>query len=439
METSSHPTISEYLAVVEDGLQSIENLRPLLSNKQLLELISNATTLSGRFQALAVTLLNQAEQSQATRDVHGTDTRTWLADTQLLTRGQAGAMLHQGKDLQRFPALAEAFRNGDASPQQTNAVTTTLRKLPDDLPASTEREAEEMMVQYCARFDSHQLSRLSRHLLEVVAPEVVDETEAKRLERELRIAQHNRHLNFIPDGHGSTLIKGSLPTLDAELLQAQVAALAAQRHRTMLDARDPLAQTLTPEMGRADALVELARQAAVHGDAPRNGGDRPRIVVTINHERLLTDCARASLLDSGTEITAGELRMLACDAEILPAVMGGPSEILDLGKARRLVSPQQRVALHLRDGGCMFPGCDAPPNWCEAHHLVPWQRGGPTDLNNLALFCKTHHQLIEPDPHTPPEQQWQAEMGEHGYCQIIPPTRVDPKQKPVLHPRHHHK
>ncbi len=436
MEINPNFNIGDFITTVESGLNTIRQQRSLLPNKELIDLVSEVLVLSGRFQALATVLLGQAEQTDAATEVNATDTRTWLADAHNLTRSQAGALVHQARDLARFPHLAGAYLDGVASPLQAQAVVGVLRKLPRDLSVSAERAAEETMVGYCAQFDSKQLATLSRHLLEVVAPEVVDESEAKRLERDHRSAQANRYLNFSSDGHGSTLIRGSFPTLDAELLQAQVMAIAAQQHRTLLDARDPLAETVSPAMSRADALVELARQAALHKDAPRNGGDRPRIMVTIDHQQLLTDCTQANLLATGEELSAGQLRQLACDAEILPIVMSGPSQVLDLGQSRRLVDANQRAALHLRDRGCVFPECDAPPTWCEAHHIVPWQQGGPTNLDNLALLCRKHHRLIEPDPKHSPEQQWQARIGSNGYCQIIPPRRVDPKGVPRLHPRY---
>ena len=72
----------------------------------------------------------------------------------------------------------------------------------------------------------------------------------------------------------------------------------------------------------------------------------------------------------------------------------GASEPLDVGRASRTVSPAQRRALTIRDRGCVFPGCDRPPGWCDGHHIVHWADGGPTDLANLALLCHHHHKAI---------------------------------------------
>ncbi len=82
---------------------------------------------------------------------------------------------------------------------------------------------------------------------------------------------------------------------------------------------------------------------------------------------------------------------MACDAQIIPVVLGGDSEPLDLGRARRLFTRGQRLALTLRDKGCSYPGCSIPPTWCDAHHVTHWANGGPTDLSNAALLCPRHH------------------------------------------------
>lgn len=97
---------------------------------------------------------------------------------------------------------------------------------------------------------------------------------------------------------------------------------------------------------------------------------------------------------AGTLIPAGRLRRLACDAAVIPAVLGASGELLDLGRERRLFSTPQRRELWRRDGGCTMPGCSTPGAWADAHHLWHWIDGGPTDLTNAALLCGRHHTLV---------------------------------------------
>jgi hypothetical protein len=101
----------------------------------------------------------------------------------------------------------------------------------------------------------------------------------------------------------------------------------------------------------------------------------------------------------------------------LPRVLGGaPTPPLEVGRATRVVAPAQRSALVVRDGGCVFPDCDRPQAWCEAHHLVSWLDGGPTDLANLALLCRAHHRAVH-------EGGWKLARGPDGRFNATPPQR----------------
>ncbi|HET6166405.1 MAG TPA: HNH endonuclease signature motif containing protein, partial [Marmoricola sp.] len=102
----------------------------------------------------------------------------------------------------------------------------------------------------------------------------------------------------------------------------------------------------------------------------------------------------------GTEVSPGEARRLACGAGLIPAVLGGPSAVLDVGREQRLFTRAQRIALTLRDKGCRAEGCDRPPSWTEAHHFDHWSEGGTTDLDNAVLLCGFHHRLAHHDHYT---------------------------------------
>jgi HNH endonuclease len=102
---------------------------------------------------------------------------------------------------------------------------------------------------------------------------------------------------------------------------------------------------------------------------------------------------------------------------LLPPVLGGaPSRPLEVGRATRVIAPAQRAALAARDGGCVFPDCDRPLAWCDAHHLWHWVDGGPTDLDNLALVCRAHHRRVH-------EGGWQLARGPDGRFTATPHHR----------------
>ena len=102
---------------------------------------------------------------------------------------------------------------------------------------------------------------------------------------------------------------------------------------------------------------------------------------------------QAAGLCDGSKISADEARRLACIAGIIPVVLGGPSEPLDVGRQRRFHTKPMRIAMGLRDGGCTTEGCDRPPAWCQAHHDLSWGTGGDTNLATGRLLCQRHHTL----------------------------------------------
>ena len=128
-----------------------------------------------------------------------------------------------------------------------------------------------------------------------------------------------------------------------------------------------------------------------------------------------------SLLFTGP-VTASTVRKIACDADIIPVLLGGEGRILDIGRASRIFPPHLRKALIARDLGCAFPGCTIPAPWCEAHHISYWSRGGTTGTENGTLLCSHHHHLIH-------KEAWTIRL-RTGVPWFIPPPHIDPGQKP---------
>ncbi len=231
-------------------------------------------------------------------------------------------------------------------------------------------------------------------------------------------------------------ISGQLPLSDAALLTAQLDALmppaSSYQHAGEVPGRDSR---------RADALVLLTQAAAAAGDVPAHGLDRPQVHITLDMDTLTTGLGRVGLIGVGDGVdgvSAGEARRLACDAGLVPMVLGGASKPLDVGRTHRLITPAIRTALMQRDQGCVFPGCSAQPAGCEAHHIIPWWRGGDTSLHNGVLLCPYHHRLVEPDPQQSNESQWQVHLDEEtGLSWFTPPRHIDPTHRPRQHQRHH--
>jgi hypothetical protein len=202
-------------------------------------------------------------------------------------------------------------------------------------------------------------------------------------ERRARRNVERRWLRVARTFDGAVAVDGLLDPDGGDLVLAALAALTPAPRPG--DGR-------TAGQRRADALVDLCRRAG--GNAPSAGAQKPQVTVTVGLATLLGACGGTARLGDGTPLSAGAARRLACDADVIPAVLGSRSEILDLGRAARLVSAAQRRALVLRDGSCRFPGCDRPPQWTDAHHVVHWADGGRTDQDNLVLLCRWHHTAV---------------------------------------------
>ncbi|MFZ0530454.1 MAG: DUF222 domain-containing protein [Propionicimonas sp.] len=424
----------QLLAAIDRALDALfdDRLR-LPTGAEQLRLLEVSLRVDARLQAWQQQLAARVEASAAAWQEHRASTTTWLAEAANLTPKEAARMIKAGQGLARFPIVGDAAAAGAVLPAQAEAITAVLRLLPPEFPTDTVTHAQNLMVGFAGSHNSTELRRVTGHLLEVLSPDTADALEAARLEREQRAAIANRHLDFHGDGHGSVLIRGSLPTVSAEQLIAIIDSYAAAEKRA-LDAIDPLAAPVSPAMRRADGLLAMVHHHAQQALAPTNGGDRPRIVLTLSYDKLVQGCVDAGLVRPGEPIAPSAARRLLCDADVLPIVLGGPSEVLDAGRTQRLVTPAIRAALELRDGGCIFPGCDKPPHACHAHHIVPWWAGGTTDLRNLVLVCPHHHGIVEPG-HDPTADRWRVRIRPDGVPEVLPPKRVDANERPRLHAR----
>ncbi len=407
----------------------------LLSGAEQLDLLKEGLALEAQLHTWLTLQAARIETAEIAWQEHGTSTATWLADAANLTRREAGRLIAAGQGLARFPLVADAARSGSVLPGQAEAITQVLDDLPDDFPTDTIREAQQLLVGFAASHNSVELRRLTSHLVEILDPATAETREAARLDREHRLAERTRHLTFSDDHHGSVLIRGSLPVAEAEPFIRIIDAYTAAIKRG-IERLDPHTEYVTPAMRRADALLAMVNHHSQESLAPNHGGDRPRIVITLPYDKLLADCRDARLLSTADTIDPGTARRLLCDADLMPAILGGPSEVLDVGRTQRLVTPAIRAALELRDGGCVFPGCTTPARDCEAHHIIPWRLGGPTALSNLVLLCAHHHGTIEPS-HNPDADRWKIRLRTDSVPEIIPPLRVDPSQRPRLHARFH--
>jgi hypothetical protein len=176
--------------------------------------------------------------------------------------------------------------------------------------------------------------------------------------------------------------------------------VAGEKFQTAVEAHvqadRPAGDDRTRAQRQGDALVQLADNALATGAVPVLRSVKPHVAVRIDLDDLADHATGAgtATMGFGATISAARARWLACDGRISRVVFGPDGVPLDVGREQRLVSGALRRAVELRDGGCVFTGCDAPSHWSDVHHLVHWIDGGDTSLENSALLCERHHTKV---------------------------------------------
>jgi hypothetical protein len=142
----------------------------------------------------------------------------------------------------------------------------------------------------------------------------------------------------------------------------------------------------------SDAFAELLRQAAAADPTVLVGKGVPAVRVLVSADALATGIGHGVIEGSQESLSIASVQRLACAQGTRTALLDSVGNVLDLGREQRLYSATQRVALAIRDGGCLWPACDRPPSWTEAHHIDHWARdGGRTDIQRGVLLCRHHH------------------------------------------------
>lgn len=427
------PAPLEVLATVVDGLAGEQVWQ--FGDEQLVSRMDGLGTMIDRLQGVRLWMIAEVEHRTVYQDQDWTAADR-LTDTDRQPLRHARATVKQAERLHRFPVIGEALCAGRVTAEQACAISCALDELSADVAEETVRRAQQEMVGHADRFDPAALRRLGNHLAEVLCPNAVEDRLGQQLSRQEAQARRDRFLDWKHTGDGSVSLRGKLPVLEGETVTALIDSYAQRGHGGSDAELDPRAEAPTAGRRRADALIALVQDVQGRRLAPTVSGDRPRAVITLEYQDLLDGIRGATLIGSGESISPGTARRVACSGELVPAVLGGRSVVLDMARPVRLFTGLLRQALIVRDGGCVFPNCDAPPGRCEAHHVQPWWAGGRTELGNGVLLCRHHHDLAEPDPHAPPGSRWTIRLDDHGLPEVIPPTRVDPDRRPRQHIRY---
>jgi hypothetical protein len=347
---------------------------------QLNERIRVLLTAANKLAAHLAHAVRQGELASAPEHDGLRSMSSWLRGHGHLSPTEAARLVRIGRALEQLPAVAAACAEGTVTAGQAAEIAQVVE--PDNAAAAADQgvdlgEVDAAMAVVAARTPHRELAEVVAGYLARLDPDgpEPDPTEGRRL-----------HLTRHADG--SVSLRGELDAVGGEKLQAALEPYV-QTGRSAAEERSRARQL-------GDALVQLADNVLAAGSLPLLRRNKSQLLVTIGVADL-TDPATgpaAAAMGFGAVVSAARARWIACDGEVTRIVMGPDGQPLDYGRATRFFPPHVRRALDVRDGGCVFTGCDAPTWWCDAHHLLEWVNGGASDIDNAALLCERHHTKV---------------------------------------------
>ncbi|MGJ9413617.1 DUF222 domain-containing protein [Aeromicrobium sp. CF4.19] len=413
-----------------------------LAGREQREAAGSLARLKARVTAHELAAVAAVESSGAARREGASSTGSLLAGDFGRDRRGADAVVRQAKQITTTPQTHQAMANGRLSTRQVKAISRALDQLPKTITAAQREACETQLVEDAPRMD---LKQFERHADRVVGhfltttedDDALDAAENDLVEQREKKAWAAAEFWMGPATDG--LVKGGFAIPEAQAAQLRVAmdALCAPQveitsptnlsRRTGEVLLDERPSYRTRQGWAFTYLCELLPTEKL----PETNNLGPILTINLDHQTLI-EKVKVATLSTGERLSAGQAQRMACEHRLLPAVFGGESLPLDLGRDRRLFSLAQRRGLEFRDQGCVFPGCDRPPGWCVAHHARrTWADGGGTDLTDGVLLCPHHHRILHADG-------WDITFNERGHPALIPPAALDPRRRPRLHDRFHH-
>ncbi|MFJ6278244.1 HNH endonuclease signature motif containing protein [Arthrobacter subterraneus] len=375
------------------------------------------------------TLVARAAEDHSLAATDSQEAHKWTAEylrAKLgVSRSEANRRLRLGQDVlpelpgpgapvqAPLPVLAAATRAGALSSRAAMVIRDAVHRVRAVATGRQVEAMEEHLVRQAAESDEDVLRVLARRWESVLDQDGVEPTEKVLRARQGVFLRGRRHgLQFLEIGATD------------EQFEYLLTVMNTATNPRVNGTTPPGTQTNGPTRAQEllEGLVSGCRIALAGDGLPATGGHRPQVMVTINYRDLLSDLGQDGHAVFAEQMSARSIRKLACEADILPLVLGGKGQVLDIGRAQRLFPPHLRRALVARDKGCAFPDCTVPATWCEAHHIVPWATGGTTSISHGVLLCSRHHHLIH-------EGNWSVESVQ-GIPWFRPPKYIDPHRNP---------
>jgi len=294
------------------------------------------------------------------------------------------------------PWLAEVARGVDAGEVSIGAAAAIQQGLGGpsaDVAADDLADAATKLVADVGGMSPERVARRAR--------EVRDELDADGVADREAALRDKRFLRLTPQADGMTRVFGMLDPESAALVTDAFDLVTAPRRggprfvdpTQKARAEAIVADPRTTEQLMLDAFVQMVRVAGASDSGTVFGTHKPGVRVVVAAADLDRRRGAATLEGQTSAVSIATAHRRACTDGYLPIFLGDTRR-LDLGRTQRTFSAMQRVVLAVKWGGCVFPGCDRPPSWTEAHHINEWSRGGRTDVDDGVLLCAHHHRLL---------------------------------------------
>lgn len=406
------------LAGVVDELQAL----PLgsLTGDEVLDVLRELERQKRRLGAVDHAVVAEVEQRGLAAERAWRDTAVLLRQVLLIDPREAAARVASAADLGPRPGLtgealppifaatAVACAQGVVSAAQARIITRTISRLPAAVQAEHDTAVEAFLVEHASSLDPALLARAAARLAATLDQDgiLVGERDRER-HRALTIRQR-------PDG--SAEVEGELTAVCAEALLTVLDTLARPQP-TDDGQRDPRTATQRRHDALQDGLLMLLRSEQL----PACNGVAATILLTATVDQL-SDQDALLTTGHGAGISTRQAMTLIGDAQVVPVVLTRTKAVAAYGSAHRIFTQGQRLALIARDQGCSFPGCDAPPAQCEAHHVTDFALTHRTSVDDGTLLCGYHHR-----EHA--RLGWTCRMV-GGIPHWVPPAWLDPTQTP---------
>jgi Domain of unknown function (DUF222) len=363
-------------AALEPLVEAIDNLDLPIDNSVLMQ----AFGLADRLNAKLVAAVGEHDKVEQWRGDGATSMTAWLRHHARRSARDAAMCTKTARRLCELPVTSAAYCDGVLAAGQVQAIVANLKDRTVAVFAEHETELVPELVDLSVGETATAMQDWARRADALLGNDP-----------DKAVPERSLHLSRILDGRCE--LSGSFDPEDGSVIDTAL-RLAASDDVDGEPARSPAQR-------RGDALLDVCRWFLDHQQDRRGGRHRPHlnVVTTLND---LERRGQGRLLD-GTILDGTTVQRLFCDAGVHRVFVAGRSSILDYGTTTRTVPANLYNALVIRDRHCRFPGCDRPPDWCEAHHVRWVTHGGPTSFDNLTLQCSRHHHLL----HTP---GWDAKL-----------------------------